>query len=250
MGEPTCDGRTDVTANARLGGHLRRSAQEMFSVEREHMSPTSPFEIHMRKMTEQSLEQVRTAISGYLQFFQRAVPGNVMGGSELSNKVFGYAERNLASAFEFAQRLVQVTDVQGLARLQTDFIQAQMQAITEQATDLHETAAKAVMDSLKTSTPNAPQATVTLKHFAAVLAERHEMTKKQSEEILSHAVGLVTNHLKKGDRIRIAGLGILQVRERAVRMGRNPATGEQIKIKASKKVVFRASNDLNTALGM
>ena len=53
------------------------------------MSTTPQFEIptDMRKMTEQSLEQVRAAINGYLQFFQRAVPGNVMGGSELSNKM-------------------------------------------------------------------------------------------------------------------------------------------------------------------
>ena len=58
------------------------------------MSTTPPFEIptDMRKMTEQSKEQVRSAINGYLQFFQRAIPGNVMGGSELSNKVLGYAE--------------------------------------------------------------------------------------------------------------------------------------------------------------
>ena len=55
---------------------------------------------------------------------------NVMGSSELSNEVFGYAARNVASAFEFAQRLVQVRDVQGLAKLQVDFVQAQMQAMT------------------------------------------------------------------------------------------------------------------------
>jgi hypothetical protein len=118
------------------------------------MSTTPHFEIptDMRKMAEQSLEQVRTAINGYLQFFQRAVPGDVIGGSELSNKILGYAERNVASAFEFAQRLVQVRDNQDLTRLQTDFIQAQMQAITEQAKDLSETATKALMDSLKTPT--------------------------------------------------------------------------------------------------
>ena len=92
------------------------------------------------------------------------------------------------------------------------------------------------------------QATVTLKHIAAALAEEHEMAKKQSEEILNDAIGLVTKHLKKGDRIRIAGLGILQVRKRAARMGRNPATGEPIKIKASKKVAFRASKDLKEAV--
>ncbi|HXZ46963.1 MAG TPA: HU family DNA-binding protein, partial [Pseudolabrys sp.] len=58
----------------------------------------------------------------------------------------------------------------------------------------------------------------------------------------------VVKHLKKGDRIRIQGLGILQVRKRAARMGRNPATGEAIKIKASKKVAFRAAKDLKMAI--
>jgi DNA-binding protein HU-beta len=59
---------------------------------------------------------------------------------------------------------------------------------------------------------------------------------------------LVTKHLKKGDRIRIGGLGILQVRKRAARMGRNPATGEPIQIKASKKVAFRAAKELKEAV--
>ena len=118
------------------------------------MSTTPQFEIpaDMRKMTEQSMQQVRTAINGYLQFFQRGVPSIVMGSSELSNKVFGYAERNVASAFEFAERLVQVRDVHELTKLQTDFIQAQMQAMTEQAKDLSETATKAVTERVKTPT--------------------------------------------------------------------------------------------------
>jgi DNA-binding protein HU-beta len=90
--------------------------------------------------------------------------------------------------------------------------------------------------------------TVTLKHLAASLAESHEMSKKQSETILGDLVGLVTKHLKKGDRIRIGGLGILVVRKRAARMGRNPATGEPIQIKASKKVAFRAAKELKEAV--
>ena len=94
----------------------------------------------------------------------------------------------------------------------------------------------------------AAQSTVTLKHLAAAIAEEHELAKKQSEQILNDAIGLVTKHLKKGERIRIAGLGILQVRKRPARMGRNPATGEQIKIKASKKVAFRAAKDLKEAI--
>ncbi len=92
----------------------------------------------------------------------------------------------------------------------------------------------------KAATPT----TITLKHLAAALAEEHELSKKQAEAILGDLVTRVTKHLKKGERIRIVGLGILQVRKRAARMGRNPATGEAIKIKASKKIAFRAAKDL------
>ena len=95
----------------------------------------------------------------------------------------------------------------------------------------------------KTSAP-----TVTLKHLSANIAEEHEMAKKQAEAILGNMVELIVKHLKKGDRIRIGGLGILQVRKRAARMGRNPATGEPIKIKASKKVAFRAAKELKEAV--
>jgi DNA-binding protein HU-beta len=100
------------------------------------------------------------------------------------------------------------------------------------------------MATAKAATPT----TVTLKHLAAALAEDHEIAKKQADAMLGDLVGLLTKHLKKGDRIRIGGLGILQVRKRAARMGRNPATGEPIKIKASKKVAFRAAKDLKEAI--
>jgi DNA-binding protein HU-beta len=94
----------------------------------------------------------------------------------------------------------------------------------------------------------AAQATVTLKHLAAALAESHDMPKKQAEAVLGDLVALTTKHLKKGDKIRLTGLGILQVRKRAARMGRNPATGEAIKIKASKKIAFRPSKELKEAM--
>jgi DNA-binding protein HU-beta len=105
--------------------------------------------------------------------------------------------------------------------------------------------------SAKAKTPATASKTkrpVTLKHLAAVLAEEHQLTKKAGEALLGDLVGLITKHLKKGERIRIAGLGILQVRKRAARMGRNPATGEAIQIKASKKVAFRAAKDLKMAV--
>ena len=70
----------------------------------------------------------------------------------LAYKILGYAERNVARAFEFALRLVQVRNIQDLVSLQMEFIQAQMQALTEQAKDLSETATKAVMESAKIPT--------------------------------------------------------------------------------------------------
>jgi DNA-binding protein HU-beta len=94
----------------------------------------------------------------------------------------------------------------------------------------------------------ASPATITLKHLAAALAGDHELSKKAAEAILTDLVGKITKHLKKGERIRIVGLGILQVRKRAARVGRNPATGEPIQIKASKKVAFRASKELKEAV--
>ena len=90
--------------------------------------------------------------------------------------------------------------------------------------------------------------TVSLKQLAANLAESHEMPKKQSEAMLNELVTMVTKHLKKGEKVRLTGLGILQVKKRAARMGRNPATGEAIKIKASKKLAFRAAKELKEAV--
>jgi len=104
------------------------------------------------------------------------------------------------------------------------------------------------MAAKKPAAKTAASSTVTLKHLAAKIAEDHELPKKQSEAMLSGMVETIVKHLKKGDRIRIGGLGILVVRKRAARMGRNPATGEAIKIKASKKVAFRAAKELKEAI--
>ena len=90
--------------------------------------------------------------------------------------------------------------------------------------------------------------TVTLRDLGAALAEKHSMPKKQANEVLADMVSMITTHLKKGAGLRIGGLGILQVRKRPARMGRNPATGAAIKIKASKKVAFRAAKELKQSV--
>ncbi|MGF1544732.1 MAG: HU family DNA-binding protein [Parvularculaceae bacterium] len=114
------------------------------------------------------------------------------------------------------------------------------------------TAAKKAPAKRKTATKRAgakaAPAVVTLKHMAADLAEAHEMPKRQAEEFLGEFVDMMTTHLKKGAKLRLSGLGIFQVRHRPARMGRNPATGESIRIKASKKVAFRVAKDLKEAV--
>jgi DNA-binding protein HU-beta len=90
--------------------------------------------------------------------------------------------------------------------------------------------------------------TVSTRQLAGALAEKHEISQKAANLMLEDTIGLITKHLKKGARIRLNGLGILVVRKRAARMGRNPATGEAIKIKASKKVAFRTSKELKESI--
>ena len=91
-------------------------------------------------------------------------------------------------------------------------------------------------------------AVVSLKQMAAGLAESHDLPKRQVEAMLGEFVHSFTEHLQQGTKIRIPGLGIFQVSSRAARMGRNPATGEPIQIKASKKIAFRPAKELKEAV--
>jgi DNA-binding protein HU-beta len=91
-------------------------------------------------------------------------------------------------------------------------------------------------------------AAVSLKQMAAGLAESHDLPKRQVEALLGAFVETFAEHLTKGTKIRINGLGIFQVRSRDARLGRNPATGEQIQIKASKKIAFRPAKELKEAV--
>jgi DNA-binding protein HU-beta len=90
--------------------------------------------------------------------------------------------------------------------------------------------------------------TVMLKGIFEQLAEGHQVPKKLAHDFLVGMVDSVTRHLKQGDRIRINGLGTLEVRKREARTGRNPATGETMQIAASKKVAFRPAKELKEAV--
>lgn len=90
--------------------------------------------------------------------------------------------------------------------------------------------------------------TIPLSKIAAELAEKNEMSKKGMNELLGSFVDLLVKNLKKGNKVRVTGLGIFQVKKRPARLGRNPLTGEQIKIKASKKLAFRAAKEVKEAI--
>jgi phasin len=121
---------------------------------------SQPFEIpaEMRAVAERNVEQARVAFNNYIQaaqeavstFEQRVAAGQV-GAKDVSRKAMTYAERNVAAAFEFAQKLVHAKDIQDVIRIQGEFVQAQMQALSEQAKDLGEAATKAAMETVKTA---------------------------------------------------------------------------------------------------
>jgi DNA-binding protein HU-beta len=108
--------------------------------------------------------------------------------------------------------------------------------------------AKAAPKAARKSTGTSAGAILTLRHIAEQLSEAHELPKRQANEMLTQVIEMIAKSLKKGDKIRLSGLGILQVRKRAARTGRNPQTGEPIKIKASKKIAFRPAKELKEAV--
>ena len=108
-------------------------------------------------------------------------------------------------------------------------------------------AAKAAKKPAKASAEKASPI-LTLRNIAEQLSETHELPKRQANEMLTQMVEMIAKSLKKGEKIRLTGLGILQVRKRAARTGRNPQTGEPIKIKASKKIAFRPAKELKDAV--
>ena len=81
-------------------------------------------------------------------------------------------------------------------------------------------------------------------HFA----ERFEVKRTQAREFFDELTALAEKELKRSGEFVLPGMVKLVVQKRKARMGRNPATGEAIKIKASKKVAFRASKELKEAI--
>ena len=80
------------------------------------------------------------------------------------------------------------------------------------------------------------------------MAEKTGMSKKDAEAALKAFTGIIQNELKKGEKVSLVGFGTFEVAKRAARKGRNPQTGEEMKISASKSPKFKAGEAFKDAL--
>ena len=80
--------------------------------------------------------------------------------------------------------------------------------------------------------------------LVAAMAEQTNLSKKDAEAALKAFIDVVSEELKKGDKVQLVGFGTFEVSERAAREGRNPQTGETMEIKASKTPKFKAGKAL------
>ena len=114
----------------------------------------------VRAFVEQSVSQARTAFDGIAQAANQAVAqwkGQAeaarAGASEIAHKSMAFAEVNMSSTFDFAQKLMHAKDPQEVMRLQSEFLSDQMRTLSSQAQDLGQSAAKIVMDAAKPKKP-------------------------------------------------------------------------------------------------
>lgn len=84
--------------------------------------------------------------------------------------------------------------------------------------------------------------------LVSAMAERLGASKKHSEEALTVALDLITEALAEGEKVQLVGFGSFEVRERALRIGRNPRTKEEVTIPASKAVQFKSGKVLKRAV--
>ena len=102
-----------------------------------------------KSTAELTIELARGAMENYLDFFQKTIFASPWAQTDLNKKIQSYAGKNVATAFEYAQKLTMAKDLQELTQIQTEFMQAQMKALSEQAKHLGETATKAATEAFK-----------------------------------------------------------------------------------------------------
>lgn len=90
--------------------------------------------------------------------------------------------------------------------------------------------------------------TMNKTELIAAVAEKAALSKKDSEKAINAIVDSITTALAEGDKVQLVGFGTFEVRNREARTGKNPRTGEAIKIAASKAPAFKAGRGLKDAV--
>ncbi len=86
------------------------------------------------------------------------------------------------------------------------------------------------------------------KEFAQAIAKKAGKSNAKADQLIGVFIDVITDTLKKGDSLSLVGFGTFEVRKRAARVGRNPATGAELKIKATKAPAFKAGAKLKAAV--
>ena len=112
----------------------------------------------MRNFAEQSVEQARKAFDGFMSAAQKtatSLEGQASAAQEgvqdMRRKAMSFAEKNVSTSFDFAQRLMRAKDIEEITRLQTEFLQSQMQVFAQQAQELGQTATRAAMGTVRSA---------------------------------------------------------------------------------------------------
>jgi phasin len=119
-------------------------------------NPMGNFEIppEMRNVAEHSVVQARQAFDHFMTAAQKAASqiesqtaAASAGAKDAGEKMMGFAERNVATTFDFAQRLVRAKDLEEMMKLQAEFVRSQMEALTEQAKSIGQGMSQATKDA-------------------------------------------------------------------------------------------------------
>jgi hypothetical protein len=113
-------------------------------------NPLEDWNTNAQRTLEQTMEHIRGVLGQYFGFLKQTLSSYPSGGTELGETLKAYAEKNIATAHEYLDKLSHAKDLQDVVRIQTEFMQVQLNAFGEQAKSLGEAFTKAATDAVKT----------------------------------------------------------------------------------------------------
>src|ERR1700730_18023839 len=100
----------------------------------------------VRSVMAKNLEQAHGAIANYFQFVEKSISASPLGATDQTKAFRSYVERSVAASFGLSDKLLRAKDLQDVLRIQTEFFQTQLKALTEKSKDFSDTTTKTVSD--------------------------------------------------------------------------------------------------------